>query len=327
MTEPPTVALVVPTRNESRDISACLAALSSQTYARHRLQILVVDGESSDDTRDLVRRLMRKDDRIRLFSNPDRAMAPALNIGIAASDAEVIGAISGHSVVESDYVERAVAALERTGAWCVGGRISRESSTVVQRAIARATSSPIGVGDSRHNFATDAGWAETAFPGIWPRWVFERVGVFDVAMPYNEDNELSSRILAAGGRIWYEPSIVVRYVPRGTLSGVFAQYRRYGRGKVRVFRKHPAAVRWRHLVPPAWVGWLIATGLAGLAVPSMRLAGGVSVVAYGGLMFAGAMRSRRSGDPIALTMAAFGAIHAGYGIGIWQGLFDLLRRQ
>ena len=327
MIEPPTVALVVPIRNESHHISACLAGLSGQTYARGRLRILVVDGESTDDTRDQVARWMGRDDRISLVSNPDRAMASGLNLGIAASDADVIGVISGHSVVAPDYVQRAVETLEATGAWCVGGRVFRDASTSVQRAIARATSSPIGVGNSRHNYATEAGWAETAFPGIWHRWVFERIGPFDVSMAYNEDNELSSRILAAGGRIWFEPSMVVRYFPRGSLTGAFEQYRRYGRGKIAVFRKHPAALRGRHFVPPVWVAWLLTSSLGGFAIPALRFAAGGTIAAYASLVLVAAFRGRKAGDPIALTVAAFAAIHTGYGIGIWQGLIDLLLRR
>ena len=324
--ELPSVTLVVPIRNESRTIDQCLEALVEQTYPRDLLQIIVVDGESTDDSEARVASWTERDERIVLMKNPDRLMAFGLNLGIGASRADMVGVISGHSTVEPDYVERSVEALQRTGAWCVGARVERESSTLMQRAIARAASSPIGVGDSRHNYATHSGWAETAFPGVWPRWVFERIGNFDVAMAYNEDNELSHRILAAGGRIWFEASIVVRYVPRGSLGAVFTQYRRYGRGKVGVFRKHRRALRWRHLVPPAWVAWLPASAIAGRFVPAVWLASGVSIATYAGLLLATAMRGRRPGDPILLTAAAFAAIHAGYGIGVWQGVVDLVRR-
>ena len=323
----PSVTLVVPIRNESRHIDDCLGALVGQTYPRELLQIIVVDGESTDDTPLRVASWQERDDRILLLKNPDRLMAIGLNLGIASSTADIVGVISGHSSVEPDYVQRAVEALQRTGAWCVGARVARESFTPVQRAIARAATSPMGVGDSRHNYATKSGWAETAFPGMWHRWVFERVGAFDVAMAYNEDNELSHRILAAGGRIWFEASIVVSYVPRGSLRGVFTQYRRYGRGKLGVFRKHRGALRWRHLVPPAWVAWVPGSALVGFILPAAWLALGVSVAVYVGVLLAAAAWGRRPGDPVVLTVAAYAAIHAGYGIGVWQGLLDLVRRQ
>lgn len=327
MTQPdlPSVALIVPVRNESEHIDACLASLSAQTYPRDRLRVVVTDGDSTDDTVERIRRWAARDRRISLRRNANRVMTAGLNQGLDATDAEVVGVISGHSTVEPDYVERAIDALERTGAWCVGGRVVREAATPVQRAIARATSSPVGVGDSRHNYATESGWAEAAFPGIWPRWVFDRIGKFDAEMPFNEDNELAYRILAAGGRIWFDAAIVVHYVPRGSLGSVFTQYRRYGRGKVSVFRKHRGAFRWRHAVPPAWVAWVPAVTVAGLVRPVAWLASLGSVGVYGALMVVAALRNRRPSDSVLLTAAAFAAIHAGYGIGVWQGVVDLIR--
>ena len=323
--ERPLVSLVVPVRNEGRHIDDCLESLAGQTYPRERLQIIVVDGESTDDTRARVAAWIERDERIVLLTNPDRTMVTGLNLGIAAAAGDIVGVISGHSFVLPDYVEQGVDALRRTGAWCVGARVSREGSTPVQRAVARAASSPIGVGNSRHNYATESDWAETAFPGMWQRFVFERIGTFDPAMSYNEDNEFSHRILAAGGRIWFESTIVVRYVPRASLGGVFTQYRRYGLGKVAVFRKHRGALKWRHLVPPAWVAWVTVSVVAGLFVPGVWLASGVSLVAYAALLVAAAARHRNLGDPVLLTVAAFAAIHAGYGVGVWQGVVDLLR--
>ena len=320
------VALLIPVRNEVEYIDTLLAELAGQTYPRDRLMIAVIDGESTDDTRGRVAKWTERDERIVLIENPERLMPAGLNIGIRSTRSDIVGVIGGHSSVDNDYVERAVAALERTGAWCVGSRVNRIATTPVQRAIARAASSPVGVGDSKHNYATEPGWAETAYPGIWPRWVFERIGLFDPAMVYNEDNELSTRILAAGGRIWFEPSIEVRYVPRASLGGLFHQYRRYALGKAAVFRKHRGALRWRHIVPPAWVAWLPAGALIGFVLPVVWVVLAASIVAYIAVVVAASLRGRVQGDSVILTVAAFVAIHVGYGIGMWQGLLGLARR-
>lgn len=81
----------------------------------------------------------------------------------------------------------------------------------------------------------------------------------------NEDNELRTRILGAGGRIWYEPFIEVRHVPRASPRGAFDQYRKYAAGKSEVYRKHRGALRWRHLLRPLWVAWLLARMEAAIA--------------------------------------------------------------
>jgi succinoglycan biosynthesis protein ExoA len=319
--------MVVPVRNEATHIDTCLAALVDQTYPANLVEILVVDGMSTDDTVSRVKRWIERDERVRLIENPARIMPSGLNLAIEASSADVIGVVSGHSTVRRDYIQRVIHTLRRTGAWCVGCGIRRRATTPRQRAIARATSSPIGVGDAVHNYAREAGWVESVFPGMWPRWVFERVGLFDPAMTYNEDNEFSYRIRMAGGRIWYEPSIMVDYVPRGSLRGAFQQYRRYARGRVAVFRKHGGGLGWRHLVPPAWVAWLAVAPVVGLWWSQAWVLLAISVLAYLGIVLAAAARNRVAGDSLPLTVASFAAIHAGYGLGIIQGLIDWIRKR
>lgn len=324
---PPLVTLIVPIRNERHHIRACLESIRSQTYPPHRLECLVVDGQSDDGTVDIVRRLMAEDARIALLENPLRTMPHGLNNGIQAARGSLIGVVSGHSVLPDTYVAELVDRLQSTGAWSVGGRIVRTATGPLHQAIARATGSRLGVGDSRHNYADRAQWVETAFPGFWRREVFDRVGAFDPAMTANEDNELSYRIRAAGGRIWYDPSIAVEYVPRGTLGGLFHQYRAYACGKVRVYRKHRGGLGWRHLVPGTWVAvlflgvvtapfaWLAAAGLA-LAVTTYVIV--VSVVS---------LRLSGGGTSAWMVALALATMHLGYGIGTWQGLADWVRRR
>lgn len=320
----PRVTLIVPVRNEAAHIEACLAALTAQDYPADRLEIIVADGASDDATASLVEVAARGDARIRLIPNPARQMAAGLNAGIAEATGELIGVISGHSIVEPDYVSRVVANLERTGAWSTGGAIVRTAETSMQRAIAAATGSPIGVGDARHNYGSQAGWTESVFPGTWPRHVFERVGAFDPRMTFNEDNELSLRIRKAGGRIWYDPEVRVRYVPRGSLRGLFTQYRRYARGRVRVFRKHGAGLGWRHAVPPLLLGWVVVGGAVTLAWPP---AGGAWMSGIGAYLLAVAVGSAMAARDanVALVALATMTMHVAYGIGILQGLVDLLR--
>ena len=322
----PSVTLIVPVRNEAEHIEACLEALSVQDYDRERLEILVADGDSDDETRALVEAMAARDARIRLIENPERTMSHGLNRGIAAASGDLIGVISGHSIVEPDYVSRVVAKLKRTGAWSTGGAIVRVAETPVQRAIAAASGSPIGVGDARHNYGTEAGWTESVFPGIWPRHVFERVGVFDPAMAFNEDNELSLRIRKAGGRVWYDPDVRVRYSPRSSLRGLFTQYRRYARGRVRVFRKHRAGLGWRHFAPPLLVLWIAVAGLAAVVWPSLLPVWLVAIAGYTVVVLAGSSVAAR-GANIGLVAVATVTMHVAYGIGMLQGLVDLVRRE
>ncbi len=316
----PFVSLVLPIRNEGAHIGACLDGIRAQTYPAELIEVIVVDGGSTDATARIVEDAAAADPRIRLLRNPQRTMPTGLNQGIQAATGEYIGVVSGHSVLQHDYVERALRAIESTGAWAVGGRIVRRTHGPTQSAIAIATSSPIGVGDSRHNYAHRAGWVETVFPGFWRLELFEHIGLFDPEMVANEDNEFSLRIRKAGGQIWYDPSIRIEYYPRATLGGLFRQYRLYGIGKIRLLRKHAGGLRWRHLAPAAWVAFLALGPLLAVVARPFLLAWLLGIAVYLAVIGAAGIRLQRPGVPWWRIVLALVTLHLAYGIGSWLGL-------
>jgi succinoglycan biosynthesis protein ExoA len=316
----PFVSIVIPVRNEGRTIDDCLSAMIRQTMSSDRFEILVIDGQSTDDTADKIRAWSSTDPRIRLLENPNRTAPAALNLGIRAARGEVIARMDGHAVAPPDYLERCLADLQATGCWCAGGSMVRVGTTSVSRAIAAATMSPFGVGDAVHNYAQEPRWVETVFLGMWPRWVFLRVGLFDEELVRNQDDELSFRIREAGGGIWMNPAVAIRYEPRPSLSKLFSQYRQYAMWKVRVFQMHPRALRPRHLIPAAWVGSIAG----GLIVAPLTVLGPVaalaSTAAYAAVMLTASYRIDAKGTTRPLVMTALVTLHLAYGIGFWLGL-------
>src|SRR6185503_17603933 len=57
------------------------------------------------------------------------------------------------------------------------------------------------------------------------------------------------RVDRAGLRCLLVPELAVSYRPRGTLRALFSQLLRYGRGRVRLLRKHPDTLTVRTLLP------------------------------------------------------------------------------
>jgi GT2 family glycosyltransferase len=259
------------------------------------------------------------DERVTVLDNPERIAAAAFNHGIRAARGTYVGVMSGHAIPASDYVTRAAAALHETGAWAVGGKIVRQGRTPVQQGIALATSSPFGVGNAAHNYASVAQEAETVFPGMWPRDVFDRVGWFDTTLVRNQDDELSYRIRRAGGLIWYDPTIRVRYEPRPTFGSFFSQYRQYGFWRVRVVEMHHGALQPRQLVPAVWLVSVALAGLGILAGHRIRLLAVPSVGGYLGVMSVAAVRTAGPRGA-ALMLTALATMHVAYGLGVLQGL-------
>ena len=96
---------------------------------------------------------------------------------------------------------------------------------------------------------------------MWPRRVFERIGLFDEELVRNQDDELNYRLRKAGGRIVLNSAMRSWYQNRQSVADLVRQYYQYGQWKVRVLQKHPRQMSWRHFVPPAFVAGLVVLGL------------------------------------------------------------------
>jgi|BarGraNGADG00312_2_1021985.scaffolds.fasta_scaffold10942_2 succinoglycan biosynthesis protein ExoA len=260
----PSVTLVVAMRNEVSNIERCLASLAAQDYPSDRLEILVYDGESTDSSVAIAEEFAAERPRWAVRPNRRRIQAAAWNEGIEAASGEIVGIVSGHSELGPAYVRSAVEALRRTGADMVGGPVRAIGDTPVGEAVAIAVSTPFGVGGARHRYLTEPAVVDTVFMGICRRETWLRFP-FDEAMVRNQDDEMSYRLLDAGGTIVCDPAIQSTYRNRSTLAGLWYQYFDYGRWKVRVLQAHPRQMRLRHLAPLGLVraclendpGWLM----------------------------------------------------------------------
>jgi GT2 family glycosyltransferase len=258
----PFVSVILPVRNEAAWIARSLGAVLTQRYPADRMDIVLVDGGSDDDTLGIVRSLSGAE-RVRILTNPRRNQAAGMNIGIGAVRGAIVVRVDGHTVIAPDYVSACVAALAATGAAAIGGRMDPVGLTPTGQAIALATTSAFGTPAAFHTSQV-ARFTDTVYMGAWPRAVFDRVGLFDESLPPNEDYELNYRIRRLGGSVYLSPAIRSNYYGRQTLGALARQYFGYGQGKARMLKRHPTSLRPRQLVAP---GFVAALALGALFAP------------------------------------------------------------
>ena len=216
---PPLVTVVVPARDEAHRIAACVRSLLAQDHPADRMEVLVIDGMSSDGTAAAARDAARGAAAdVRVIANPRRTAAAAMNEGLRAARGEVIIRLDAHAEAAPDFVSRAVLALARTGADAVGGPVATVGEGRTGRAIAAAMSSWFGAGGAafRVGAAREIDVDTVAFPA-WRREVFARVGEFDEAFARNQDDEFHLRLTRAGGRIVLTLEVRATYRCRSTL--------------------------------------------------------------------------------------------------------------
>lgn len=258
----PVVSVVMPVRNEERSIEGAIRSVLAQSF--RDLELLVVDGASTDRTVELVEALAASEPRVRLLHNPDRTIPHALNLGLRAARGRYLARVDAHASVNDTYLERGVAALEADPKLAaVGGRRIGVAATPSGVAVATALSSRFGVGDSINHYARTAQDTDHASFGVFRVDVLAAVGGWDENLLVNEDVDIDHRILVRGHRIWFDPQMCIFWHVRETIPALARQYRRYGRGKAAMVRKNGAgAVRIRHLAPP---GLVCALGVAACA--------------------------------------------------------------
>jgi succinoglycan biosynthesis protein ExoA len=316
----PRVSLLIAMRNEEPFIERCLTSIAAQDYAAECLEVLVLDGASTDRSREIAERVCAGRPSYRVHSNPGIIQACAWNLGAERSTGDIVGIVSAHAELARDYVSCAVETLERTGAELVGGPVRAIGGGWIGRAVARATSTPFGVGGARFHYAQREEEVDTVFMGLCRREVFERLGGFDTAMVRNQDDELSYRLRGQGGRIVCNPAIRSRYHNRATLRSLIRQYFAYGYWKVEVMRRHPRQMRPRHFVPAAFVGARVGAAFAATTragwLPVASVAGSYALANVGAAFWT---VRRGEWDLLPVLPVVFAALHLTYGVGVLAG--------
>jgi glycosyltransferase involved in cell wall biosynthesis len=249
------VSVIIPCRNEERFIVKCLDSIIAQDYPKEKLEVLLVDGMSEDGTRKIVERSYGQYPFIMLLDNPNKITPCALNIGIKHSRGQTIVRMDSHSEYPNQFISKGLEYLERTGADVVGGPIITMlgSDTHIAKCIAMATSHRFGVGNSKFRTSIKEGYVDTVPFGFYRKNIFNKVGLFDERLPRNQDNELSSRIIKSGGRIYITPDLTVKYYNQSTITGLLRQALMTGMWNVVTLKINPAAFRWRHFIPFVFV--------------------------------------------------------------------------
>ncbi len=321
--ELPFVSVLVPVRDEEGYIGPCLQALAQQDYPRERFEVIVLDGESSDNTRQEAERAAQELGVPDAFlTNRKRTTAAGLNLGLSIARGSIIVRVDGHTLVEPHFIAASVRALETSGADAAGGPIRTMGRGPIGQAIALAMSSPFGVGDAAFRHSQTEQWTDSVPFGAYRREVFERIGGFDEEADRGEDDEFNYRLRDAGGRILLTPEIGSVYYARPSFDALARQYWRYGIAKATVLRKHPGRLRWRHLVPSALV---LTLAISQALAPFDRRFGrvfGLVAGAYAIFCALAALRIAASGRHwrlLPLIPLAFPCMHLPAGAGLLYG--------
>jgi glucosyl-dolichyl phosphate glucuronosyltransferase len=215
-----TITVILCTYNRCEVLANALQSVAASTLPEGvEWEVLVVDNNSTDQTRDVVEKFRREyPGRFRYQFEPRQGKSHALNTGIQAAAGEILAFMDDDVTAEPTWLQNLTASLQNAEWEGAGGRI------LPQWTCSPPSWLPVG---ERYGLAPlvmfDLGSEASALTEppfgtnmAFQKRMFEKYGGFrtDLGPRPNsemrgEDTEFGRRLLAAGERLKYEPSAVV----------------------------------------------------------------------------------------------------------------------
>lgn len=250
------VSVIVPVRNEERYIVQCLESIEKQTYSNNLMEIMIIDGMSTDRTKEYYLEYKKNTKIINLsWHENEKKTAPcAMNIGIKKSKGDVIIRLDAHSSYEDDYIEKCVRVLRETRAANVGGIAKTQGNgNYISEVIAILMSSKFGVGNSSFRTNGSSGYVDTVPFGAFRRDIFDKVGLYDERLVRNQDIELNYRIRKSGEKVYLSSDINLTYYSRNTFYALCRMAYNNGLWNIITQKLCPGSLGARHFIPLLFV--------------------------------------------------------------------------
>jgi cellulose synthase/poly-beta-1,6-N-acetylglucosamine synthase-like glycosyltransferase len=300
----PSVTVLIAARPGQAEVKA-IAASRALDYPAGKLDIIVARGKQPSAQR---------------------------NAAMKAARGDLIYFLDDDSVPEPGSLRRAVAHFVDPKVKMVGGaNVCPGDAPPLEQVFALVLGSWLAFGPSRARYTAVGNVRETSEKElilcnlVARRAAMLELGGFNEALYPNEENALMDELQQRGGKLIYDPQVLVYRRPRRSLKAFAKMLMTYGRGRAEQFRLHPTLGSALNFVPPLFCLYLLALPfllaltslgrvcLAPLALYALALLAQAGVLAAGGrvLYSLGAM------PLIVLT-------HLLYGLGFWRGLFTTL---
>ena len=255
------------------------------------------------------------------------------NAGMKAARGDVIYFLDDDSVPQAGNVQCALAHFKDPTVQMVGGpNVCPPGAPWLEQVFARVLASWLAFGPSRARYSAFGQVRETSEKELILCNLFARrsamleLGGFNEALYPNEENALMDELQKRGGKLIYDPQLLVHRRPRSSLGSFAKMLMTYGRGRAEQFRLHPTRGSALNFVPPLFCLYLVLLPVL-LALGSFRWAGLAPLVLYALVVLAQGFMLAAGGQVVqslcALPLIAL--THILYGLGFWRGLFTTLR--
>ncbi|TSA81468.1 glycosyltransferase family 2 protein [Deinococcus detaillensis] len=315
------VSVLVPMLNEEKYILSSLLSILNGTYAANLIEIIVIDGGSSDQSLNIVSELQKNYKNIKLINNAKRIQVAALNLGLRYATGEIIVRADAHSIYQSDYIDLIISPILKGEAENAGGAQIPCGDTYITSGIARALASPFGNGNATYRVGRASKYTDTVYLGAWRKSILEEIGGFNELMAVNEDYELNVRLRKRGGRVLYIPQLRTKYFVRKSILHLGKQYFKYGKWKIATLSIHRTSLHPRQALVPIATALIMSSLIAFIISRKKHLMVPSATYALGCVLFSLSPDLKKFNlKYLPITLLAFPVIHFSWSAGFISGI-------
>ncbi|MDZ7796610.1 MAG: glycosyltransferase family 2 protein [Candidatus Marinimicrobia bacterium] len=244
----PIISICIAVKNEEKYISRTLDGLLRQNYPKEKMEILLIDGESCDDTVKIAKTYQNKFKYFKILNNPKILSAAGWNIGIKESKSDIIAFLTGHIVMQKDYYSQLIKHLTPEVAG-VGGNISPQGTNKRSIQISRAFKSRLGTGGAPYLSGKKTGYVDTITVACYWKKDLLSVGGHDETLVRGQDWDMNMRIVNGGRKLLYIHHLQAKFFVRDKLRSLWKRQYFAGLWKPYIGRKPTGNFLLRHFIP------------------------------------------------------------------------------
>lgn len=322
------VSVIIPTKNEEDYISKCIESLESSDYPNEKLELMIVDGGSTDKTIEMIENLQRKHHNIRLIRNNGANTSVGRNIGVKNSAGDIVFNFSSHALVEKETIRVLATKLcnspnEVVGVGCKD-KIPMDQSSNIAIGIDSITSTVLG-GTLMHQqvILKEERYSDSISFTVYRKKIFEEIGFFNPAFPAGDDAEFNLRIRRAGYKLLFTPVTCVYRYRRERLKKFFWQMFHYGKTRMQINKTYNYSVRLAYVIPLLFIAYFFAfIGLLFISNLTLIIGWSLGVFTYFFVLLVFSIKisfSKKKPNLFVLCPLLYLAEHFGYGLGLLAG--------
>ena len=193
------ISIITITYNSAKTLPRALASVQSQNY--DEIEHIIIDGASTDGTKELIEKYAKQHKNVRWLSEPDEGIYNALNKGIRMATGDVIGFLHSDDVLKNaDSIGQIAAAFTSSDVDVVYGDLEYCKGDRVTRRWKSNTFNP---------HSLKYGWMPPHPTVYVRRKVYEEAGLYDEWFRISADYDMLLRIFSAGYKSHYIPGVLV----------------------------------------------------------------------------------------------------------------------